>query len=47
MNADHIYVLDKGEVLEEGNHPSLLNKGGKYAKFWQRQASVCEVSVSP
>ncbi|KAJ2926711.1 hypothetical protein H1R20_g10369, partial [Candolleomyces eurysporus] len=30
--------LDKGQVLEAGNHASLMKKGGEYAGFWNLQA---------
>jgi ATP-binding cassette, subfamily B, bacterial MsbA len=32
-DADKIVVLDKGQVVEEGNHDQLLAKGGLYAKL--------------
>jgi ATP-binding cassette subfamily B protein len=32
-NADRIYVLDRGEVIEEGTHQQLLDQGGEYAKL--------------
>ena len=32
-NCDYIYVMDKGQVVEEGNHESLLGYGGFYAKL--------------
>jgi ATP-binding cassette subfamily B protein len=36
--ADRIVVLDEGRVVEMGDHPSLLSKGGLYADlYWQRQ----------
>ena len=31
-NCDIIYVLHKGEVVEQGNHQSLLDKKGYYYK---------------
>lgn len=31
QNADRIYVLDKGRVIEEGSYDDLLTKGGKFA----------------
>ena len=31
--ADRIFVLDKGNVVEEGNHQSLMNKKGLYARI--------------
>jgi ATP-binding cassette subfamily B protein len=30
-------VLDKGEVKEIGNHQSLLEQGGYYARLYQMQ----------
>ena len=33
QNADKIAVIDKGKVLEEGNHDELLKQGGFYAKL--------------
>lgn len=38
--ADRIIVLDKGRILEEGTHAQLLEKGGKYAEFWNAQAGM-------
>ncbi len=35
---DRIVVMDAGKIVEEGNHESLLAKGGLYAGFWQRQS---------
>jgi len=37
MNADKIVVLDKGGVVEEGNHPGLMNVKGYYYNLWQKQ----------
>lgn len=37
--ADQIIVMDKGEVLESGNHASLIAAGGHYANLYQTQIS--------
>ncbi|WP_299119115.1 peptidase domain-containing ABC transporter [uncultured Tenacibaculum sp.] len=37
VNADDIVVLQKGKVLEQGNHNLLYNKQGKYYDLWQQQ----------
>ncbi|KAF9112683.1 Multidrug resistance protein 1 [Mortierella sp. AM989] len=37
MNADKIYLMDKGIVMESGTHESLLAKGGIYADFVAKQ----------
>jgi len=36
-NADIIYVLENGSVVESGNHESLLNIEGVYSKLWSVQ----------
>ena len=38
--ADNIYVLDKGNIVESGNHTSLLGKNGTYAKLWNAQQEL-------
>jgi ATP-binding cassette, subfamily B, multidrug efflux pump len=35
--CDHVYVLDGGEVREEGRHAELLERKGLYWKLYQRQ----------
>jgi ATP-binding cassette subfamily B protein len=36
--ADRIIVLDEGKIVEMGDHPTLLAKGGLYADlYWKRQ----------
>ncbi|KAF9976293.1 Multidrug resistance protein 1, partial [Modicella reniformis] len=37
MNADLIYVMDKGVVLESGNHETLMALGGIYTDFVAKQ----------
>ncbi|KAF8924692.1 Multidrug resistance protein 1 [Dissophora ornata] len=37
MNADMIYVMERGEVIETGNHISLLEHGGVYAELVAKQ----------
>ncbi|KAJ0176593.1 hypothetical protein K1T71_007772 [Dendrolimus kikuchii] len=37
IHADEILVLKEGEIIERGNHDSLLAQGGFYAAMWQQQ----------
>ena len=36
-NADIILVLDKGDIVEVGNHDELMAKNGFYAKLYNSQ----------
>ena len=36
QNADHIYVIDKGSVVEEGTHDQLLEMRGAYWDMYMR-----------
>ncbi|MBO4406818.1 MAG: ABC transporter ATP-binding protein [Clostridia bacterium] len=36
-NADHILVVDAGDIVEQGTHRELLAKGGYYAKLYASQ----------
>jgi ATP-binding cassette subfamily B protein/subfamily B ATP-binding cassette protein MsbA len=38
VKADLICVLDKGHIVERGNHEELLKKQGIYAGLWEQQA---------
>lgn len=37
QNADIILVMKDGHIIEQGNHESLLKKGGFYANLYQSQ----------
>ena len=36
-DADMILVMDQGDIVEQGNHEELLQKGGFYEKLYNSQ----------
>ncbi|MHA1199291.1 MAG: ABC transporter ATP-binding protein [Candidatus Heimdallarchaeaceae archaeon] len=34
-NSDRIIVIDKGAIVEEGNHEDLMDKGGLYSELYE------------
>ncbi|OOF51564.1 ABC transporter ATP-binding protein [Rodentibacter genomosp. 1] len=43
VNADCIYVLDKGRLIEQGTHTSLMAENGVYAEMFQQQKSLEQI----
>jgi ABC-type multidrug transport system fused ATPase/permease subunit len=41
-NADRILVVDRGRIIEQGNHEELMKMKGKYAKAFDLQAEGYE-----
>lgn len=37
-DADHIFYLEQGQLVEEGTHQQLLEKDGCYAALWRSQS---------
>jgi ATP-binding cassette subfamily B protein len=48
LAADVIFVIDRGQLIEQGTHEELLREGGAYAKVYEQQfqggrvEAVCE-----
>ena len=40
MNADVIFVLKEGSLVEQGTHKDLVAADGEYAHFWKAQTEV-------
>lgn len=36
-NADWVYVLNKGKIMEQGTHAALIKQKGLYAQLYERQ----------
>jgi len=35
--CDRIYVMEKGKIIEQGNHNELVRNNGTYSKLWKQQ----------
>lgn len=42
-NADCIYVIEQGRIIEQGQHEQLLKKQGIYASLWRVQTGLSAV----
>ena len=38
QSADKIFVLEEGEIIEQGDHETLMAQGGKYCEMYLKQA---------
>ena len=36
-NADRVFVVERGEIVEDGTHESLFSQGGRYRELYLRQ----------
>jgi ABC-type multidrug transport system ATPase subunit len=43
-NADWIYVLDHGSIVEQGSHGDLIDRGGLYSQLYARQFSFFQLT---
>ena len=39
-DAENIYVMEDGNVVEQGSHKELLENGGAYSKLWNTQFAL-------
>jgi ATP-binding cassette subfamily B protein len=46
MHADRIYVLEKGRIIETGNHYELLDEKGLYYAMWRQQIGERKFAAS-
>lgn len=46
-DADKIFVIRNGSIVEEGTHQQLLEKGDVYAQMWQTHIGVKNTEITP
>ena len=46
VNADLICVLEDGQIVERGDHHTLLALEGRYAKLWSQQMKSKETVLT-
>ena len=43
VDADMIYVFDKGQIVDRGRHEDLIRRNGHYLELWTMQAQTKEI----
>ena len=38
--CDRVLVMDKGEIVQEGNHKDLVKENGLYKQLWERELAT-------
>ena len=41
--CDRVLVMDKGVIVQQGNHKNLVSQNGLYKKLWERELAVNEI----
>ncbi|MEX2395149.1 MAG: ABC transporter ATP-binding protein, partial [Actinomycetota bacterium] len=44
-NADIILVMEDGQIVEQGHHTDLLERGGAYANLYNAQFAAAAVDL--
>ena len=42
--SDRVLVMDKGKIVQEGNHQDLVSKNGLYKKLWERELATKDLT---
>ena len=42
-SCDRVLVMDKGEIVQEGNHKDLVEVNGLYKQLWDRELAIRNV----
>ncbi len=45
-NADCIYVMQEGEIVESGTHSGLIEKNGIFTKMWKNYSEAAEWKIA-
>jgi ATP-binding cassette subfamily B protein len=47
MHADTIFVLERGKIIEQGNHNELVDRKGLYYAMWRQQIGERKDDLAP